>query len=36
VGAYTIYVVSVTPDGKSFATQYVRSLDQLYLVEGVN
>jgi eukaryotic-like serine/threonine-protein kinase len=36
VGAHTIYVVSVTPDGKSFATQYVRSLDQLYLFEGVN
>jgi len=36
VGAYAVYPLSITPDGKSFATQYVRSLDQLYLVEGMN
>jgi len=36
VGAYEVYPLSITPDGKSFATQYVRSLDQLYLVEGMN
>ena len=36
VGAYAVYPESITPDGKSFATQYVRSLDQLYVVEGMN
>ena len=35
VGAYTIFPTTMTPDGKSFASTYVRSLDQLYVVEGV-
>jgi hypothetical protein len=35
-GALTIAPSSITPDGKSFATTYVRSLDQLYLVEGLD
>ncbi len=36
VGAYAIYPTSITPDGRSYASTYVRSLDQLYVVEGVN
>ncbi len=36
VGVYATYPMSVTPDGKSYASQNVRSLDQLYVVEGVN
>ena len=36
VGVYEFYPASITPDGKSFANQYIRSLDQLYLVEGMN
>jgi hypothetical protein len=36
VGVYAVYPMSVTPDGKSYASQNVRSLDQLYVVEGVN
>jgi hypothetical protein len=35
VGAFYFSPRSITPDGKSFVVQYVRSLDQLYLVEGV-
>ncbi len=36
VGAVEIFATSITPDGKSFATQYDRSLDQLYIVEGLD
>jgi Tol biopolymer transport system component len=36
VGALEVLPSSITPDGKSFATQYDRSLDQLYVVEGLN
>jgi hypothetical protein len=36
VGALEIFPTSITPDGKSFAVQYDRSLDQLYTVEGLN
>ena len=34
VGALEVFPSSITPDGKSFAIQYERSLDQLYTVEG--
>jgi hypothetical protein len=36
VGALEIIPAFITPDGKSFATQYIRSLDQLYVVEGLD
>jgi eukaryotic-like serine/threonine-protein kinase len=36
VGALEVIPSSITPDGKSFATQYDRSLDQLYIVEGLD
>jgi serine/threonine protein kinase len=36
VGALEVLPSSITPDGKSIAVQYDRSLDQLYTVEGVN
>jgi Tol biopolymer transport system component len=36
VGALEVLPSSITPDGKSFATQYDRSLDQLYIVEGLD
>jgi eukaryotic-like serine/threonine-protein kinase len=36
VGALEVIPASITPDGKSFATQYDRSLDQLYIVEGLD
>jgi len=36
VGALEFFPASITPDGKSIAMQYDRSLDQLYTVEGVN
>jgi Tol biopolymer transport system component len=35
VGALEIFPTSITPDGKSFAIQYDRSLDQLYTVQGL-
>jgi hypothetical protein len=35
-GAFWVFPVSITPDGKSFSVQYVRSLDQLYTVEGLD
>jgi hypothetical protein len=36
VGVIQSSVISITPDGKSFATVYNRSLDQLYLAESPN
>jgi serine/threonine protein kinase len=36
VGALEVLPSSITPDGKSFAIQYDRSLDQLYIVEGLD
>jgi hypothetical protein len=35
-GAIEIFPASITPDGKSFAVQYDRSLDQLYTMDGFN
>jgi serine/threonine protein kinase/Tol biopolymer transport system component len=35
-GVLEVFPSSITPDGKSFAVHYGRSLDQLYTVEGVN
>ena len=35
-GAMEIFPISITPDGKSYAVQYVRSLDELYTMEGFN
>jgi len=35
-GAVEIFPVSITPDGKSYAVQYDRSLDELYTMEGLN
>jgi eukaryotic-like serine/threonine-protein kinase len=36
VGVSRVSPESITPDGKSFASDYSRHLDQLYLVDGVN
>ena len=36
IGVLSVSPSSITPDGKSYGSQYVRSLDQLYVVEGVN
>jgi serine/threonine protein kinase/dipeptidyl aminopeptidase/acylaminoacyl peptidase len=36
VGALEIFPTSITPDGKSFAIQYDRSLDQLYTLQGLD
>ena len=36
VGAVEIFPVSITPDGKSYAVQYDRSLDELYTMENFN
>jgi serine/threonine protein kinase len=36
VGAVEIFPASITPDGKSYAVQYDRSLDELYTMEGFN
>ena len=36
VGAIEIFPTSITPDGKSFAVQYDRSLDELYTMDGFN
>jgi eukaryotic-like serine/threonine-protein kinase len=36
VGVFQSGVTSITPDGKSFATVYHRSFDQLYVADAVN
>jgi hypothetical protein len=36
VGLFWGSPTTITPDGKSYASLYVRSLDQLYLVDGLN
>jgi serine/threonine protein kinase len=36
VGAVEVFPTAITPDGKSFAVQYDRSLDELYTMEGFN
>ena len=36
VGAVEIFPASITPDGKSYAVQYDRSLDEVYTMEGFN
>jgi dipeptidyl aminopeptidase/acylaminoacyl peptidase len=36
IGAVEVFPASITPDGKSYAVQYDRSLDELYTMEGFN
>lgn len=36
VGVNEVLPESITPDGRSFAYQYARRLDELYLVDGAN
>ena len=36
VGVLEGFATAVTPDGKSFASEYVRSFDQLYLADSAN